>query len=289
MTETAETLASEASDERRDEQDDQNAAILLMCVVVTLLAPIYRSAAGGDMHLARMAAFETVKQYHPRNHVDLIIIAQIIGCSLAGVGSVGLAAMPNLSAVMIMRLRANAAAMFRVAEQARRALLQFSARVEQPSKPEPVFVPDPNQAANEERLIAEIAATKIRATEALIRLGDIPPPPAPAPAPHPPAAVPPVTNTPAQTATAQTATAQTATVQTTTPQQQSDAAWQARFASLMDNETQKFTDNLKNRSPSERLLAIQQAETMASIAKSQLSASLPPEINSGADDPYLPT
>jgi hypothetical protein len=64
-----------------------------------------------------------------------------------------------------------------------------------------------------------------------------------------------------------------------TPQQLSDAAWQARFASLMDNETQKFTDNLKNRSPSERLLAIQQAETMANIAKSQLSAIAPPGNN----------
>ena len=97
---------------------------VLMRVIIALLTPAFLTASGGDTTIARLAAFETIKQYNPRSHVDLIIVAQVIACGLASAASVGLSFQAELSASMTLRLRANAAALSRAADRAARALDQ---------------------------------------------------------------------------------------------------------------------------------------------------------------------
>ena len=91
-------------------------------LIVTLLAPMFLMASGGDLLFARMAALETVNAYRARDHVDLIAIAQLVGCALAALGSIGLSMADDLSLSMTLRLRGNATAMNRSVEHARRAL-----------------------------------------------------------------------------------------------------------------------------------------------------------------------
>jgi hypothetical protein len=69
-----------------------------------------------------MAAIETVNTYRVRNHADLIAVAQIIAFGLAALGSLSLSMADDISLSMALRLRGNANALNRSAEQNRRAL-----------------------------------------------------------------------------------------------------------------------------------------------------------------------
>jgi hypothetical protein len=95
---------------------------LLMNLIVAFLAPMFVTVSGGDIQLARMAAIETVNAYRARDHADLIAIAQVIGCGLTALGSLGLSMADDLSLSMTLRLRGNAVALNRAAEQNRRTL-----------------------------------------------------------------------------------------------------------------------------------------------------------------------
>jgi hypothetical protein len=95
---------------------------VLMNLIVTLLAPMFIGAAGGDIGFARMAAIETVNAYRTRNPADLISIALIIAYGLAALGSLSLSMADNLSLAMTLRLRGNASALTRSAELNRCAL-----------------------------------------------------------------------------------------------------------------------------------------------------------------------
>src|ERR1700712_614411 len=113
---------------------------LLMSLVIVLLAPVFLAVAGGDVDLARMAAIETVNDYRARNHADLIAVAQIIAFGLAALGSLSLSLADELSVSMALRLRGNAIACSRSAEQNRRALTKSQAD----HPPHPLEVePDP--------------------------------------------------------------------------------------------------------------------------------------------------
>ena len=95
---------------------------LLMNLIIPLLAPIFLGVAEGDVGLARMAAAETVNDYRARNHADLVAIAQVIACGLAALGSLSLSMADDISLSMTLRLRGNAVALNRSAEQNRRTL-----------------------------------------------------------------------------------------------------------------------------------------------------------------------
>ncbi len=56
---------------------------LLLRLVITLLAPMFLGVSDGNVHFARMAAIETVRDYRARNNADLIAVAQIIAFGLA--------------------------------------------------------------------------------------------------------------------------------------------------------------------------------------------------------------
>ena len=95
---------------------------LLMTLIVSFLTPMFICVAGGDIALARAAAIETINGYRAETHSDLIAIAQIVAFGLAALGSLSLSLADDVSVSMAMRLRGNANACNRSAEQNRRAL-----------------------------------------------------------------------------------------------------------------------------------------------------------------------
>lgn len=97
-------------------------ADVLLHVILTLLAPLFLVESGGDIQVARMAALETVNAYRASNHLNLIAVAQIIACNLTALGSLGLSMADDISLSMLLRLRGNAVALNRSAEQSRRVL-----------------------------------------------------------------------------------------------------------------------------------------------------------------------
>jgi hypothetical protein len=81
-------------------------------LVVILLTPLFLCPATNiDLHRARQAAMATLDGYHAASVPELILAAQIIGCSLTSLGSMGLSMDDDLPVPAILRLRANANAL----------------------------------------------------------------------------------------------------------------------------------------------------------------------------------
>jgi hypothetical protein len=165
-------------------QNRLHPAQVLINLIVTLLAPMFLAAAGGNFDLARMAAAETIEAYRAETEADLIAIAQIIGFGLAALGSLSLSMEDNLSPSMTLRLRGNANACNRSAQQNRNALKDN--RQDPPiAAPAPPPEADPDPEFNEAEVLATVASTRQRAEQNLARVA---PAAAPAPKPAPTAA-----------------------------------------------------------------------------------------------------
>jgi hypothetical protein len=121
---TQSSILRTASRARRMTQTETPSADILMNLIVALLAPMFLCVTAGDVGFARMAAAETVNAYRARTQSDLIAIAQIIAFGLAALGSLSLSMEDDLSLSMTLRLRGNAVACNRSAEQNRRAIRQ---------------------------------------------------------------------------------------------------------------------------------------------------------------------
>jgi hypothetical protein len=116
---------------------------ILINLVITLLTPMFLHAAGGDLDFARMAAAETVESYRAESEGDIIFIAQIIAFGLAALGSLSLSMADDLPLPMMLRLRGNANACNRSAQQNRVALKE-----NRPEPPKPAATrPEPEPAA----------------------------------------------------------------------------------------------------------------------------------------------
>jgi hypothetical protein len=153
-------------------------ADILLNLIVTFLAPLFLSVSNGDINHARFAAFETVNAYRAQTQSDLITIAQIIGFGLAALDSLSLSMQDNLSPSMVLRLRANANACSRSAEQNRRALNDRPAATAAP-------LPDQDNTAEEAVILAHVAATQQRTAAAQATRQATQPQPATPPAPPP--------------------------------------------------------------------------------------------------------
>jgi len=57
-------------------------AEILTVIIVTLLAPMFIAAMGGDLNLARAAALETIDSYRAHNHASLMAVAKIVAFGL---------------------------------------------------------------------------------------------------------------------------------------------------------------------------------------------------------------
>ena len=92
----------------------------LTTVIISALAPVFFSATGGDIPLARMAAKEIIDEHRARNRVDLIAVGQIIANGLAALGSLGQSMSDEIPLPMALRLRTNAISLNRTVEHNRR-------------------------------------------------------------------------------------------------------------------------------------------------------------------------
>jgi hypothetical protein len=138
-------------------------AEVLFNLIVTLLTPMFLSAAGGNLQFARLAAAETVESYRADTDSDLITIAKIIAFGLATLGSLSLSMEDHLPVTQILRLRANANATDRSEHRCRLALEQN--RSQQPAAQLPDREPEIDQAA----LTAAAAEMQQRTTENLAK------------------------------------------------------------------------------------------------------------------------
>jgi hypothetical protein len=138
-------------------------AEVLLSLIVTLLTPMFLSAAGGDLEFARLAAAETLESYRADTHSDLITVAKIIAFGLATLGSLSLSMADNLPVTQILRLRANANATDRSEHRCRLALEQN--RSQQPVEPSPEPEPEIDAAA----LTAAAAEMQQRTAENLAK------------------------------------------------------------------------------------------------------------------------
>src|SRR5487761_2298798 len=94
---------------------------IFLDMIIAFVAPMFLSATGGDIVCARMAAIETINAYRAETQADLIAIAQIIAFGLAALSSLSRSMAEDLPLPLVLRLRANATACNRAAEQHRRA------------------------------------------------------------------------------------------------------------------------------------------------------------------------
>jgi hypothetical protein len=239
---------------------------VLMHLVVTVLMPMFIGATGGDMYLARLAAFDTVNAYRFNNHVDLLSVAHIVAFGLVALGSLSLSMADDLTLSMTLRLRGCANALHRSGEQSRRALKDDLAQPATPHRPEPTVPtgppPDPvADAGYEAAVIAGVAETQKRVAEANARLRN----PAPA-AERTPASIviPPAQRTPASIGVpAAAAPAGT------------DLQHQAMWAAAMINVAAEYTAGLHNLPPTARKLASRRAAALSSTANTLLSGTVP--------------
>ena len=217
-------------------------ADIILNLIVTLLAPMFLTAANGDLDFARRAALETINTYRARNHADLIAVAQIIACGLAALGSLSLSMADDIPLSMTLRLRSNANALIRAAQLPRRILSE-----------DPASQPDQDQDPqfDEATVIAAVQATQQRVAaiqQPNPQQQNEPPPLAPPqPAPQP---------TPAQPLT----------------EQQCHAIWAASMAEV----AAEYTASLASLPPRERKHASMRAAALSSTANALLSGTIPP-------------
>jgi hypothetical protein len=153
-------------------------AEVLITLLVTLLAPMFVGASGGDIVLARLAAIETINDYRARNHADLIAVAQIIGFGLAALGSLSLSMAGDVPLSLTLRLRGNANACTRSAEHNRRAIREYR---DDPPIHESWFA-EPELGQNEFESFLSPDAERLLAAESAARLHQAQPPGPQAPA-----------------------------------------------------------------------------------------------------------
>jgi hypothetical protein len=235
---------------------------LLMRLVITFLAPMFLGVADGNVQFARMAAIETVNDYRARNNADLIAVAQIIAFGLCALGSLSLSLADELSITMALKLRGNANACHRSAEQNRRALRQNPSdgpALEIP--PDELWAEADDIAVTDPEPMLTPQAEALLAAESAARLRD---PEQPAEATPSPAA---------PTATARKS-----------QKQQNQELWAIALARQAD----EITASIPNLPPAERDDAIKRAAVLGDVAHDILYGGNPPSLRPRADTDLPP-
>ena len=230
---------------------DTHPADRLMSLIVALLAPLFLGVSGGDIRFARMAAAETVNAYRTTNQADLIAVAQIIGFGLAALGSLSLSMADDLSISMILRLRGNANALNRSAEQNRHALKQPRPESRTPRMTEAA----PEQRPKDKTVIEGVTAVRKAAPEA----------PAPIKAPRQAMPVPATTTIAPARAHA-------------TDEQRNQALW----ANAMADVAGEITASLPTLPPAERKQASMHVAALTKASAELLAGNSGPKLQPGA-------
>jgi hypothetical protein len=134
MSEASIPLTEQASGSRQTRHPDE----ILIELIITLLTPMFLSAAGGNLVHACAAAAETLAAYRVETRHDLITVAKIIAFGLATIDSLSRSMDDDLTLNQILRLRNNANATDRSEHRNRHALEQCRTRqaAESPYTPE---------------------------------------------------------------------------------------------------------------------------------------------------------
>jgi hypothetical protein len=139
---------------------------------------MFLGVCGGDIALAQAAALETVNDYRGQNRAGLLAVALIVAYGLAALGSLSLSMADDISSSMALRLRGNANALNRAAEQNRRALkhtLDDADRTPYPPTSEAGLQALADENLAEDTLIAGVAAAQKLAALARARTAPTPP------------------------------------------------------------------------------------------------------------------
>jgi hypothetical protein len=90
--------------------------------ILTHLAVLFLTGAGGDPAAARHAAAQMLGAYHPQTEDQLRLAANIVGFSFHALEALGQAAAPDLPLTRVLRLRGSAVSLSREAAKAERRL-----------------------------------------------------------------------------------------------------------------------------------------------------------------------
>jgi hypothetical protein len=262
MTETTTTTPPDAaigSDLPLDPPD------ILLNLIVAFLAPMFLSVCGSNINYARMAAIESVNAYRARNHADLIAIAQIIAFGLAAMASLSQSMADDIALSMALRLRGNANALNRAAEQNRRVLNESRIADQAETAAEPVAMTAlADDDLNDVEQAAGIVSAQQSATHAQTGL-----------------------QTEKQTRTlAPAVTPASIAAARMTAEKRHQAMW----AIAMVKEAQEITASIPSLPPAERRAASIRAGALSCTANELLTgASSPPPIHRGQDAIGRPT
>lgn len=265
MTETTTTLVEPQPEATAASVLPLHPSDILMNLIVAFLASMFLGASAGDIQFARMAAIETVNAYRARNQADLIAIAQIVAYGLAALGSLSLSMTDNISLSMTLRLRGNANALNRSAEQNRRPLEKSRADNPMPHHPEMDAEPETDDELNPAALLAGVTAARKLAAEAQAQAHTQAEKPAAdqRPGPMPVATL----ATPVSVATLQ-----------------NNRTW----AAAMIDAAEKMTAGLHNLPPAERKVASIRAAALTSTASELLAGLGAPPLRPIIQGPAMP-
>jgi hypothetical protein len=229
---------------------------ILLNLIIAQLAPMFLGVSAGDIGLARMAATETVAAYRAHNQADLIAIAQIIAFGLAALGSLSQSLDDDISPSTALRLRGNANACNRSAEQNRRAFTKSHANDPAPRhapepEPPPAF-PETDVPPQPDKLLTPEAEQEL-AAEARVRLQT------PEQTPVPPPSL----------------------IRSTAPST-AENRHQEMWAIAMVNEASEITAGIANLPLAERNAASIRAATLSSTAHDLLYGAPPPPLLPGS-------
>jgi hypothetical protein len=105
--------------------------------ILTLLAPIFLSAAGGDTNTARDAVRASLACYNARTDGELRLAALTVAFGFGALDALGRAVDPDLSFNQMMRLRSNATALSRAGHQNQAVLDTLRKQTASEPAPEP--------------------------------------------------------------------------------------------------------------------------------------------------------
>ncbi len=104
--------------------------------ILTHLAALFLTGAGGDMIAAREAAAQMLSAYHPETEDELHLAANVISFSFQALEALAQAATPDIPLTRTLRLRGSAVSLSRESHKAQRRLdkLQTARRAGIPAK-----------------------------------------------------------------------------------------------------------------------------------------------------------
>jgi hypothetical protein len=240
----------------------------LVTLIVTLLAPMFLYAGGGEIALARSAAFQTINAYCVRDKVSLIAIAKILAFDLATLSSLSLSMADKMSVSLALRLRGNANSLDRAAERNRRMLEQHRCDT---------TIPVGAAGLTEAGVAASIAEAQALVRQARDRtqpeVQSAAAPPTVAPITPTVATVTPIVAPPAAPSATPVAT------RTPMPEGRRRAAW----AEAMTAVAAEFAAGMHTLSPAQRSKEMMRAEVLSKTATALMSGTVSPFAN----DPLL--